>query len=112
MLEEFTTGLKHVVIEGLDDLLKLDAATLRSADVVVVCCELLYNRAQAQGPDAYQEHLVSKAGCDALPAFLQGRRSTRLIGSEPDALTGVWVPNSSQDPFGKSGARQEDRDQV
>jgi len=55
---------------------------------------------------------VSKAGCDALPAFLQGRRSTRLIGSEPDALTGVWVPNSSQDPFGKSGARQEDRDQV
>ena len=55
---------------------------------------------------------MSKAGCDALPAFLQGRRSTRLIGSEPDALTGVWVPNSSQDPFGKSGARQEDRDQV
>jgi hypothetical protein len=112
MLEEFTTGLKHVVIEGLDDLLKLDATTLRSADVVIVCCELLYNRAQGQGPGAYQEHLVSKAGCDALPGFLQGRRSTRLIGSEPDALTGVWVPNSSQDPFGKSGARQEDRDQA
>ena len=24
----------------------------------------------------------------------------------------MWVPNSSQDPFGKSGARQEDRDQA
>ena len=35
---------------------------------------------------------------------------TGLIGSEPDILTGVWVPNSSQDPFGKSKARQEDRD--
>ena len=22
----------------------------------------------------------------------------------------MWVPNSSQDPFGKSAARQEDRD--
>ena len=64
-----------IVIEGLDDLLKLDATTLRSADVVIVCCELLYNRAQGQGPGAYQEHLVSKAGCDALPTFLQGRRS-------------------------------------
>jgi len=26
MVEEFTTGLKHVVIEGLGDLLKVDAA--------------------------------------------------------------------------------------
>ena len=43
---------------------------------MIVCCELLYNRAQvAEGESAYQEHLVSKAGCDALPAFLQGCRS-------------------------------------
>ena len=112
MLEEFTEGLTHLVIENLDDLLRLDVQALRSADVVVVACELLYNRAQRQGADAYQEHLVGQAGCDALPPFLQGRRSTRLIGSEPDALTGVWVPNSSQDPFGKSGTRQEDRDQA
>ena len=27
-----------------------------------------------------------------------------------DILTGAWAPHSSQDPFGKSKARQEDRD--
>ena len=46
------------------------------------------------------------------PPLLHGRYESRSIGAEPDALTGVWVPNSSQDPFGRTRARQEDRDQA
>ncbi|KAL1514920.1 hypothetical protein AB1Y20_004000 [Prymnesium parvum] len=109
MLEEFTSGLKHLVIEQLDDLLKMSVNDLREADVVIVACELLYNLKQRQH-EAYQTHLTELVGDEPLPGFLRGRRQTRLIGSEPDVLTGVWVPNTSQDPFGKSAARQEDRD--
>ena len=78
---------------------------------MVVACELLYNRMQSDA-EAYQEHLVGMVDAEALPNLLVGRKASRNIGQEPDILTGVWVPNSSQDPFGKSGARQEDRDQA
>ena len=54
--------------------------------------------------------MVELTHSDDFPPFLEGRKQSRLIGSEPDILTGVWVPNSSQDPFGRSKARQEDRD--
>ena len=75
--------------------LKLRVDELRKADVVVVACELLYNLKQREH-EAYQTHLAELAAARPFPGFLQGKRQTRLIGSEPDVLTGVWVPNSSQ----------------
>ena len=109
LLDEFTSGLKALVIEQTADLKALSVEEIRSADVVIVACELLYNLKEKE-PEAYQRHLVELAKVDDFPSFLEGRKQSRLIGSEPDILTGVWVPNSSQDPFGKSKARQEDRD--
>ena len=113
LLNEFTSGLKCEIIESVSDLRVLSVDRLRDADVVVVACELLFN-AFGEGKKsalAYQEHLTKVAkATHAFPSFLSERKQSRLIGNEPDILTGVWVPNSSQDPFGKSAARQEDRD--
>ena len=67
-------------------------------------------RGRAQGrlevPGA-PEHDQQDGAAAELPLGAQAEPTGRL---EPDILTGVWVPNSSQDPFGKSAARQEDRD--
>ena len=113
LLNEFTADLKCEIVESVADLKALSVARLRSADVVVVACELLCNMLGEgkKSAFAYQEHLAKQAKtAEAFPSFLSERKQSRLVGNEPDILTGVWVPNTSQDPFGKSAARQEDRD--
>ena len=57
LLNEFTTGLKALVIEQVADLKKLSVEEIRTADVVIVACELLYNLKERE-PEAYQRHLV------------------------------------------------------
>lgn len=72
---------------------------MRSADVVVVACELLCNifGEGKKSACAYQEHLQKHSkSTKPLPSFLSERKHSRLVGNEPDILHGVWVPNTSQ----------------
>ena len=43
-----------------------------------------------------QQVAMDRVNLTERAAFLEGRKQSRLIGSEPDILTRVWVPNSPQ----------------
>ena len=97
MIEEFTVGLRHGVVETVDDLRALDVKAIRSADLVVVACELLFNRSQKDAEE-YQKLLLDKSGALLpLPPLLAGRSAhaqhdeTLISDSQFSSMSGRQV---------------------
>ena len=62
--------------------------------------------------DRYLQLLTEQAGVEPLPPFLHRRNKNREAGGgdTETIIYGVWISNSSRDPFGKTKGRQEDRE--
>ena len=101
-IEKFTTGVKVLCIYETKDILKTSVQQIMEADVVICTIDIL----QIKG---YTDNLSSKSGLEkkAGDSMKKIPDLPKNMGQqEKPGINGVWVPATSQDPYGR-GANNE-----
>mmetsp|Transcript_27321 Transcript_27321/g.63976 ORF Transcript_27321/g.63976 Transcript_27321/m.63976 type:complete len:607 (-) Transcript_27321:30-1850(-) len=105
-IEKFTTGLNVLCIHDATDIQKTTVQRILEADVVVCPVDIIESR-------GYTDILTAKSGLtkskdDAMKKIPELPKA--MGQQEKPGISGVWVPATSQDPYGR-GAQNEMKSQ-